>query len=136
MNLLLKIIITDQGLSDDGFIMPDDMMAISSAILADPAYYEIFITAHGDDEGGVETGCHYPQGDGGTLMFQGRKFLDTVADAIYHNGFDIVDGNFLNEDGNMIEEVADVAGWLNYFRNGGDVVYGNSGSHELKAYPL
>jgi hypothetical protein len=122
MNLLLKIIIADQGLSDDGFITPDDMMAISSAILADPAYYEIFITAHGDDEGGVETGFHYLQGDGGTLMFQDRKFLDTVADAIYHYGFDIVDGNFLNEYGNMNEEVADVAGWLNYFRNGVDVV--------------
>ncbi len=121
------------GANDDGMITPEDMVAISASVQGDPADYLFFLDAHGDDEGGTETGFHLLQSDGGSLMFQGRSFVDTVADAIFHYGFDIVDGRYLNEDGNTNEEVADVAGWLNYFVNGVNVVFGSAGSDELSS---
>jgi Ca2+-binding RTX toxin-like protein len=99
-------------------------------VQGDAQEYDLFLEAHGDDEGGVETAFHLLQGNGGTLMFQGRDFIDTVVDAIYHYGFDIVDGVFENEDGNQNEDAADVAGWLNYFVNGVNVVFGDD-SHEV-----
>ncbi len=133
LNLLLSDMISALGLNDDGMISPDDLATISVEIQSDPEKYATFIAAHGDDEGGEETGFHHLQGDGGTLMFQGRKFIDTVVDAIYHYGFDIVDERYLNEDGNTNEEAADVAGWLNYFVNGVNVVYGSDAAEELNS---
>ena len=120
-------------LNDDKLISMADMAALSAAIQSSSADYLQFMNAHGDDEGNVETGFHLFQNDGGTLMFQGRKFVDTVADAIFHYGFaiDVTTGRFLNEDGNQNEQVADVAGWLNYFANGVNVVWGAAGADEL-----
>lgn len=69
--------------------------------------------------------------------------METVADAIYHVGFECEDGCFLNEDGNANEQVGDVAERFNYFVNGENVVYGadgddiligDAGADELKAW--
>jgi Ca2+-binding RTX toxin-like protein len=119
------------GVFSDGVISPNDMRLISNAIRADKALYDKFLAAHGDDEGNVETAFHLVQNDGGTLMFQGRKFIDTVADAIYHAGFTYNATRFVNEDGNENERVDDIAGWLNFFLTGKNYVFGTGADDEL-----
>lgn len=131
MNDVIAEAIAATGVNADGRITANDARAISDYIRANPALYDAFVDGHGDDEGMIETGFHLVQGDGGTLEFQGRNFVNTIADAIYHIGFTYENGWFLNEDGDANEEVADVAGWLNYFVNGVNVVYGAGGNEEL-----
>jgi Ca2+-binding RTX toxin-like protein len=126
VDAILKI-----GAMNDGIITPDEVRRISDAIRADAAQYAKFIDGHGDDEGDQETGFHLVQNDGGTLMFQGRKFVDTVADAIYHIGFTYDATRFVNEDGDQNEEVDDITGWLNYFLTGVNRVFGTAAADEL-----
>ena len=131
MNGVIGTAIAATGVNADGRIDPADLRRISDHIRADAALYDRFVEGHGDDEGAVETGFHLVQGDGGTLQFQGRAFVDTVADAIYHVGFTYAGGRLRNEDGNANEQVDDVAGWLNWFLNGENVVYGTDGIDNL-----
>lgn len=131
MNDLYAGIINARGWNDDGVLTPQEVIALTQAVRANPTAYQTFLDAHGNDEGGVETGFHLVQGDGGTLKFKGRKFVDTVADAIYHIGFAIQGGRFRNEDGDQNEKVTDVAGWLNYFLNGQSRVFGTNASETL-----
>ncbi|WP_370400998.1 calcium-binding protein [Sulfitobacter sp. JB4-11] len=131
MNGVITTAITALGVNADNKITPDELRSISDYIRADTALYDTFVEGHGDDEGNEETGFHLAQGDGGAYQFQGRNFIDTVADAIYHVGFEYRDGRFRNEDGNENEAVDDVAGWLNYFLNGENRVYGTDGSETL-----
>jgi Ca2+-binding RTX toxin-like protein len=128
--VLMQTIITTH-VNDDGLITEADMQVISSAVFNNPTNWQKFIIGHGNDNGTVETGFHHVQNDGGSLIFQGRNFIDTVADAIYHFGFDIRNGRYFNEDGNDNELTADVAGWLNYFLNGVNVVHGSGLNDEL-----
>lgn len=128
--ILMQTIITTR-VNDDGLITEADMQVISTAVFNNPASWQKFILGHGNDNGTVETGFHHVQNDGGSLIFQGRNFIDTVADAIYHFGFDIQNGRYYNEDGNDNELTADVAGWLNYFLNGVNVVHGSGLNDEL-----
>lgn len=131
MNIVITQAIEKTGVNTDGALSPADLRTISRYIRADDALYAQFVEGHGDDDGNEETGFHLVQGDGGTLKFQGRNFVNTVADAIYHVGFAINKGRFVNEDGNQNEEVADVAGWLNYYVNGENRVYGTNKSETL-----
>ena len=119
------------GVNDDGRLTPEDIMAMSDYIRANPALYADFLDGHGNDEGNVETGYHLVQGDGGAYQFQGRNFVNTIGDAVYHIGFAYQDGRFRNEDGDANETVDDVAGWMNYFVNGENVVYGTNGGETL-----
>ncbi|MGB8811846.1 MAG: calcium-binding protein [Paracoccaceae bacterium] len=129
-NLILKVVGTT-NVNLDGRLSEADMTTISAGTYANPADYVKFIEAHGNDNGDVTTGYHNVQNDGGTLIFQGRNFIDTVADAIYHFGFRVQNGRYFNEDGASNETTADVAGWLNYFLNGENIVYGAAGNDEL-----
>lgn len=133
LNRILLLMIETTGVNDDGLISPADMQAISDAIwLPENAQgWREFWLAHGNDSGTAETGYHLLQNDGGTLLFRGRNFVDTVADGIYHFGFQIRDGHYYNEDGNDNEAIADVAGWLNWFLNGRSVVWGGAGHDAL-----
>ncbi len=131
LNALLATVIDELGLNIDNVISPEDLMAISDAVRTNPARYAEFLDGHGDDEGNVETGFHLLQNDGGLLSFQGRNMINTVLDAIYHFGFEYFDGRFVNEDGDANEEVADIAGWLNYFLNGQTRVFGTDDDDEL-----
>ena len=131
MNEIYAVSIAATGVNADGVISPEDMHVISDYIRANATLYQEFLIGHGDDEGNEETGFHLVQNDGGAYRFQGRDFIDTVADAIYHVGFDIVDGRFQNEDGDQNERVADVAGWVNYFLNGENIVWGGAENDKL-----
>lgn len=70
---------------------------------------------HGDDEDGAETGYHLVQNDGSNLNYRGENLLNTVVDGVYHMGFEIRDGRFLNEDGDPNATVESVADWLTQF---------------------
>ncbi|MEM8653792.1 MAG: hypothetical protein AAGF36_03535 [Pseudomonadota bacterium] len=131
MNEVIADAMEATGVNDDGQLTPEDLYVLSAHIRADAEEYAKFVEGHGDDEGNEETGFHLVQGDGGAYIFQGRDFIDTVADAIYHIGFPIVDGRFENEDGDANEKVTDVAGWMNYFVNGENWVYGTDAGETL-----
>ncbi|NBZ86025.1 calcium-binding protein [Stagnihabitans tardus] len=106
------------GANADGLISVTDIQAVSATIQADPGLFAQFQLAHGDDASWAETGFHLLQGDGGSLTFKGRNFVDTVADGMFHFGFATVGGKFLNEDGALSRTVEKVAAWVNYFVNG------------------
>ncbi len=131
MNGVVADVIAKTGLNSDKVITTAELQILSNAIRADSALYKKFLEGHGDDEGGVATGFHHVQNDGGTLQFQGHNFVNTVADAIYHTGFTYSNGRFVNEDGDANEQVADVAGWLNYFLNGTNYVFGSEANDVL-----
>jgi Ca2+-binding RTX toxin-like protein len=131
LNTLLLNVIAATGANADGRIDAKDMVAISKAVYANPADYVTFLEAHGNDEGDIETGFHFLQNDGSTLTFDGRNFVDTVIDAIYHYGFKVEEERFVNEDMNENEATADVAGWLNYFLNGVNIIYGSAKDDEV-----
>ncbi len=131
LNSILLEMITRTKANADGRISANDLINISKATYADKAAYVAFLEGHGNDEGANETGYHLLQNNDSSLVFQGRNFADTVIDAIYHFGFKIINGRYVNEDGNQNELAADVAGWLNYFLNGKNIVYGSGGNDEL-----
>ncbi|WP_299691188.1 calcium-binding protein [uncultured Tateyamaria sp.] len=131
MNEVIEAAMAATGVNADGKLSVADLRTLSAYIRGNADLFETFLIGHGDDEGNAETGFHLVQGDGGTFQFQGRGFINTVADAIYHVGFRIVDGRFQNEDGNQNETVADVAGWMNYFVNGENRVYGTNAGETL-----
>jgi hypothetical protein len=109
----------------DGWFTQEDLMAMNAWVRADTARYAQFVALHGDDENGEETGYHLVQNDGANTDYFGDNLINTVADGIYHFGFEIHDGRFLNEDGDPNAYLGDVAGWLNYFVNGVALVLGD-----------
>jgi hypothetical protein len=134
LNKVLLDMIDQTNVNDDGRISAGDMKKVSDHIFNSQGTgdaWRTFWDAHGNDNGTVESGFHYVQDDGATLEFQGRNFVDTVADAIYHYGFAVKNGRYVNEDGNSNETTADVAGWLNYFLNGENIIYGSGGNDGL-----
>jgi len=68
---------------------------------------------HGDDESDAETGFHLVQNDGATTALYGQNAVNTVADGIYHLGFEIMKGRVVNEDGDANASLSSLAGWLN-----------------------
>jgi Ca2+-binding RTX toxin-like protein len=132
LNTLLMQGVTTLRLSADGWIGAEDLVALSAWVRADAARNQTFITYHGNDENGVETGFHLVQGDGGTVRYFGEKLIDTVADGIYHFGFAIENGRFLNEDGNQNAQLSDVSAWLNAFVMGAELIQGGGGGDTIR----
>jgi Ca2+-binding RTX toxin-like protein len=130
-NVVINKALDETGVNADHVLTPKELMQVADTIGSDQLLYRKFMLAHGDDEGDLETGMHFVQNDGGTLLFQGQKFLDVVADAIGHVGFTYHNGIFVDEDGKDNQSVADIAGWMNYFMNGVNIVWGGSGSDNL-----
>ncbi|MEB3260327.1 MAG: bluetail domain-containing putative surface protein [Cyanobacteriota bacterium] len=113
LNRLFLEALRDTLCECDGWISRYDLRVINRWVRE--YRYEEFVLGHGDDEDGEETGFHLIQNDGASTNFFGRNLVDTVADGIYHYGFEIRGENFLNEDGNNNQSLSDVSGWLNYF---------------------
>lgn len=124
-------LIARTGAAADRWITVDEVAAMNTLIRSDAAALEEWTALHGDDEGSVETGYHLIQNDGANTDFLAENLADTVADGIYHMGFEIRDGRFLNEDGNPNATVADVATWLNFFYNEATIVNGDGGANTL-----
>ena len=90
---------------------------MNAMIRSDQAALDPWTALHGDDEDTYETGYHLIQNDGANIDFLGQNLVNTVADGIYHMCFEICDGRFLNEDGDLNQTLEDVATWLNFFYN-------------------
>jgi Ca2+-binding RTX toxin-like protein len=133
LNQLISDAMTATGVSADGNISVDDVVAINAWVRADAGRLALFTSLHGDDENGVETGFHLIQGDGGSTEFRGQNFVNTVMDGIYHIGFAIENGRFVNEDGDQNATLVDVANWLNAFALGNLEVNGTAGDDNLNS---
>ena len=111
MNHIIVAAIKATGLANDDELNTADMYDLNAWIQAN--HYNEWVAYHGDDESHMETGFHLVQNDGATgYLFGDYNAVNTIADGLYHMGFDIVSGRFLNEDGNRNAEVDDVAHWL------------------------
>jgi len=110
---LIKKAAVETGAAKDGVFTMAEVVNMNRWIQANRL--EDFTRLHGDDEGGLETGFHLLQGDGGTSTYRGAKLIDTQMDGLFHIGFDIQGGRFVNEDGNANASVAQVAALLNQF---------------------
>jgi Ca2+-binding RTX toxin-like protein len=133
-NEMNKIIVDLLGQTDamaDKWITASDLKAMNGLIQDNSKLLARWTELHGDDEGDEETGFHLIQDDGGTKQLFGEDFIDTVADGIYHLGFKIEDGHFLNEDGAQNATVNDVAKWLNHFMLNTKLVDGGDGADQL-----
>jgi len=128
INTLIDNAIKATGVATDGLISAEDVKTINTWIRADATRLSGFISAHGDDENGVETGYHLIQGDGGLIQYDGLNFANRVVDGLYHIGFEVQNGRFVNEDGKPNAKLSDVASWLNYFYLGTNAVVGTEGN--------
>ena len=125
LNKLVLQAVAATNAMTDGWITSIDLQAMNTWLRADPARYARFLELHGDDENGAETGYHLVQNDGASTTLFGRNLINGPADSIYHFGFDIKDGRFVNEDGDANASLSDVAAWLNYFIKGSTLVVGS-----------
>ena len=131
MNSILMKMIGLSKVNADGVISLADMHRISETTDLNPSDYITFVESHGRDVNGREFGFHHFQDNGGTLKFQGRDFINTVADTIFFFGYRIEDGVYYNLDGRSAKVALEGAGWLNFFLNGENMVYGTAGQNEL-----
>ena len=112
MNVIIVEAIKATGVANDGAISASDVRDINAYIRAH--YEQRWVDLHGDDEDDQETGFHLVQNDGAkTRLFGDDNAINTVADGIFHLGFEICGSHLLNEDGNANATLADVAFWLN-----------------------
>jgi Ca2+-binding RTX toxin-like protein len=133
LNQIISDAIIATGASTDGNISVADVVSINAWIRSDADRLAEWTRLHGDDANGVETGFHLIQGDGGTTEFRGQNFVNTVMDGMYHIGFVIENGRFLNEDGDANATLLDVANWLNAFALGNQDVSGTAGDDALNS---
>jgi len=115
MNDIIKEAIAATKATSDSVIDVDDVRAIN-AYIRDNVGEDKWAALHGDDEkNGEETGFHLVQNDGANTRMFGENFVNTVADGIYHLGFEIQGDRILNEDGDANATLSDLADWLNFF---------------------
>ncbi|HRH82134.1 MAG TPA: calcium-binding protein [Thiobacillaceae bacterium] len=131
MNHIIVNLIGQTGAAADKWITIEDLRAMNALIQGDETLKATWTALHGDDEGGYETGYHLVQNDGGSIRFFNKNLLNTVADGIYHLGFAIENGRFLNEDGDPNATLDDVASWLNVFHGLKVLTYGDGGDNTL-----
>ncbi len=113
MNAILEEAIQATKAAEDGSFSVDDIRAINAYIRA--YYKDEWNILHGDDEDNEETGFHLVQNDGASTYMFGKNFVNTVADSIYHLGYEIQGDYILNEDGNRNAKLTDLADWMNFF---------------------
>ena len=134
LNTLLVKGITELELDKDGWIGAEDLLKLSNWV-NDKEHADrkkTFLDNHGDDEDGQETGFHNVQGDGGTVNYFGQKLINTVADGIYHFGFNMRMGRFENEDGNLNAQLSDVSAWLNTLYKGTELIQGDNNADAIQ----
>ncbi len=111
MNALIIEAIKATSTANDGKLTAADVRDISDYLKTH--YATEWVTLHGDDETGVETGFHLVQNDGATTTLYDKNAVNTVTDGIYHLGFGYKNNNLINEDGNNNANLTTVATWLN-----------------------
>jgi len=132
LNMLLVQGINALNLDSDGWIGVEDLLKLSNWVNANDTRKATFLNNHGDDNNGEETGFHNVQGDGGTVNYFGQKLINTVADGIYHFGFNVRAGRFENEDGNLNAQLSDVSAWLNTLYKGTELIQGDNNADTIQ----
>ncbi len=111
MNKLIIEGIKAEGLANDGSLSTADIRTLNHYLVNN--HLEKWAELHGDDEDNEETGYHRVQSDGATTRMYGENVMNTIADGIYHLGYETnLDRKLLNEDGNANQTFEDVAWWL------------------------
>jgi len=111
MNKLIVEGIKAEGLGNDGKLTTADIRTLNEYLVAN--HKEKWAELHGDDEDGEETGYHRVQNDGATTRIYADNVMNSIADGIYHLGFETNDKyRLLNEDGNKNKRFEKVAWWL------------------------
>jgi hypothetical protein len=140
LNELILLAVSQTGVFGDQWLSRSDLRTVNKWIR--DYDYPLFLALHGDDENGEETGFHLVQNDGADTQYFGKNLVNTVADGLYHIGFNIDGNNFQNEDGNNNASLDDVSAWLNYFigqrrvtfgTGSADVFVGNAESEQVVA---
>jgi hypothetical protein len=112
MNHLIVEAIKAEGLGNDKKLTTADIRTLNNYLVTNHA--EKWAELHGDDEDGEETGYHRIQNDGATTRLYADNVMNTIADGIYHLGFETNrNDRLLNEDGNANQRFEKVAWWLN-----------------------
>ena len=130
-NHIIADLIQSNNANADGWITAEDLREMNADIRGDAALLARWTELHGDDENGSETGFHLVQNDGASTNYFGKNLVNTIADGIYHMGFEIKGDRFLNEDGDANATLADVATWLNFFYNEAVLVNGDNGANAI-----
>ncbi len=111
MNHLIVEAIKAEGLGNDGKLTTADIRTINRYLVEN--YLEEWAELHGDDENNEETGYHLVQNDGAYSRMFADNIINSIADGIYHLGFETDKKNrLLNEDGNANKRFEKVAWWL------------------------
>ncbi|MEF8728014.1 MAG: calcium-binding protein [Accumulibacter sp.] len=131
LNQIIVDLIGRTGAHADGWITVEELTEINRLIRGNATLLKRWTDLHGDDEGDQVSGYHFVQGNGATTRFFGQNLVDTVGDGIYHLGFEIRDGRFLNEDGDANASLSDVATWLNFFYGKAPIVLGDEAANTI-----
>lgn len=111
MNHLIIEAIVQEGLANDATLTPADARQINNYLVEH--HLELWIQLHGDDEDGEETGYHLVQNDGAYARMFADNVINTIADGIYHLGFETNNKHRLvNEDGKNNASFEKIAWWL------------------------
>jgi hypothetical protein len=111
MNHLIIEAIIEEGLGNDATITPADTRQINNYLVKH--HKKEWMTLHGDDEDNEETGYHLVQNDGAYARMYADNVINTVADGLYHLGFETDNKYRLkNEDRNNNASFEKVAWWL------------------------
>ena len=111
MNALIVEGIKAEGLGNDGKLTPADMRTLNAYLVKN--HKELWAELHGDDEDNEETGYHKVQNDGAFTRMFADNVINSIADGIYHLGFETNnERRLLNEDGNKNKSFEKVAWWL------------------------
>ena len=111
MNHLIVEAIINEGLGNDGSLSPADIRTLNSYLVEN--HKDEWARLHGDDENDEETGYHKVQNDGAYTRMFADNVMNSVADGIYHLGFETDNRDrLLNEDGNNNQRFEKVAWWL------------------------
>jgi len=111
MNALIVEGIKAEGLGNDAKLTPADMRTLNAYLVKN--HKELWAELHGDDEDNEETGYHKVQNDGAFTRMFADNVINSIADGIYHLGFETNnERRLLNEDGNKNKSFEKVAWWL------------------------
>ena len=111
MNALIVEGIKAEGLANDGTLTAADMRTLNHYLVKN--HQELWAELHGDDEDNEETGYHKVQNDGAYTRMFADNVINSIADGIYHLGFETNnERRLLNEDGNKNKRFEKVAWWL------------------------
>jgi len=111
MNALIVEAIKAEGLANDGKLTTADIRTLNNYLVTN--HQEEWARLHGDDENDEETGYHKVQNDGANTRMFADNVINSIADGIYHLGFETDNKHrLLNEDGNKNKRFEKVAWWL------------------------